>query len=123
MEENTLEKLKKVREEVLKKFEELSLFVVIRRIDANLWDFVFAGEKMDQPTNLKPLVEMINKELNDNEIINISRLVLLNSDDLFAKNFNSTFNVDNKNGYLTIKDSQINNVGIKEAYLFFSKPR
>ena len=121
METNILEKLKTVRAEVLKKFNTLSLFVVIRRVDANLWDFVFAGEKLDQPNNLKLIADIVNKELNANEIISISRLVLLNSEDQFAKNFNSAFSVGDNNGYLTINDGQINNIHIKEAFLFFSK--
>lgn len=121
MDPNTLEKLKKVREEVIKKFETLSLFVVIKKADVNQWDFVFAGDKLDNSENLKPIAEIINKELDKNEIINVARMVLLNSSDPFAKNFNATFKVGNNNGYLTINDSQINNIPIKEAYLFLSR--
>jgi ribonuclease HII len=121
METNILEKLKIVRSKILGKFERMSLFVVIKRGDVNLWDFVFAAEKLDNPENLKTIADIVNKELNKNEIINISRLVLLDSTDPFAKIFNSTFSVGDENGYMTITDSQINNIRIKEAYLFFSK--
>jgi len=121
MEPNILEKLKTVRSKVIEKFDRLSLFVVIKRVDVNLWDFVFASEKLDNPENLKVIADIISKELDRNEIISISRVVLLDSTDPFAKNFNSTFNVGDGNGYMTISDSQINNIRIKEAYLFFSK--
>jgi hypothetical protein len=121
MEPNILEKLKIVRAKVLEKFEKLSLFVVIKRVDVHLWDFVFAGEKLDTPDNLKIIADIIRKELDKNEMIHVSRVVLLNSTDPFAKNFNSTFSVGDKNGCVTINDSQINNIRIKEAYLFFSK--
>jgi len=121
MEKITLEKLKNVRTEALKKFGTLSLFVVIKRVDVNLWDFVFAGEKLDQSENLKTIADIVNKELDKNEIITVARLVLLNSNDPFAKNFNSTFSVGDNNGWMTITDGQINNIRIKEAYLFFSK--
>jgi len=121
MEPNILEKLKIDRAKVLEKFEKLSLFVVIKRVDVHLWDFVFAGEKLDTPDNLKIIADIIRKELDKNEMIHVSRVVLLNSTDPFAKNFNSTFSVGDKNGCVTINDSQINNIRIKEAYLFFSK--
>lgn len=121
MDINTLEKIKIIRENVIKIFETLSLFVVIKKTEVNQWDFVFAGNNLDDSKNLKVIAEIINKELNENEIINVARLVLLNSEDPFAKNFNSTFKVGSDNGYLTINDGQINNISIKEAYLFFSK--
>ena len=121
MESNILEKLKLVRSKALEKFEKLSLFVVIKRVDVNLWDFVFAGEKLDNPDNLKTVADIVRKELDKNEIINISRIVLLDSTDPFVKDFNSTFTVGDGNGCMTINDSQINNIRIKEAYLFFSK--
>lgn len=121
MEPNTLEKLKKVRAEAIKKFDGLSLFVVIKRVDTNLWDFVFAGKKLDNSDNLKPMAEIVSKGLDKNEAMNVSRVVLLNSEDPFAMNFNSAFSIGDENGYATIKDSQINNIHIKEAYLFFSK--
>jgi hypothetical protein len=121
METSTLEKLKNVRKEVLNKFEGLLLFVVIKRADANLWDFVFAGDKLDQSDNLKVIADIILKELDKNELVSVSRVVLLNSDDPFARNFNSTFSVGDGNGWMTIIDGQINNIRIKEAYLFFSR--
>ena len=116
-----LDKLKIVRSKILGKFERLTLFVVIKRVDANLWDFVFAADKLDSPDNLKIIADIIRKELDKNEMINFSRIVLLDSTDSFAKNFNSTFTVCDENGCVTVNGGQINNIRIKEAYLFFSK--
>ncbi len=65
---------------------------------------------------------MISKELDKNEIVNISKLVLLNSENPFVRDFNSTFSVGKENGYVTVKDKQISNVRIKEAYLFLCEP-
>jgi len=121
MENSTLEKLKIVRKEVLDKFGKLLLFVVIKRADANLWDLVFAGDKLDQSDNLKTIADIVRKELDKNEMVSISKLVLLNSNDPFAEDFNSTFSVGDGNGWMTIVNGQINNVHIKEAYLFFSR--
>lgn len=121
MELNTLDKLKDVRDDVLELFKNLSLFVVIKRVDINLWDFVFAAPRLDQPENLKPIAEIVRKRLDKSEIVNISRLVLLNTDAPFVKDFNLAFSVGDKNGYTTIKDSQINNIQIKEAYLYLSR--
>lgn len=116
-----LDKLKIVRSKILEKFEKLTLFVIIKRVDANLWDFVFAADKLDSPDNLKIIADIIRKELDKNEMINFSRIVLLDSTDSFAKNFNSTFTVGDENGCVTVNGGQINNIRIKEAYLFFSK--
>ena len=89
MESTTLEKLKAVRTKVLEKFEKLSLFVAIKRTDSNFWDLVFAAENMDSAENFKIIADIVNVVLDTNEIITISKLVLLNTDDSFVRDFTS----------------------------------
>jgi hypothetical protein len=112
------EKLKNILTEVLKT-KPLSLFVVIKREDANLWDLVMSGSNLDSQENLNEIIKIINKNLERNEVVLLSKLVLLNSSDPFVKNFNNAFSVDG--GDMEILNAQINNVFIKQAFLFYSK--
>ena len=55
----------------------------------------------------------------EEEILNFPRLVLLNSDNVFAKSINKAFATEG--GDIRIKNSQINDIFIKDAYLLYSK--
>ncbi|HSR89265.1 MAG TPA: hypothetical protein VLK22_02580 [Candidatus Udaeobacter sp.] len=114
-----LKKLRSILDEILIP-KKITLFVVIKRDDSDLWDLVIGGEQLDNQVNLSELAELINKRLDRNEIILFSRLVLLNSTDLFVKNFNQVFSMETS-GSMEIQNSQINNVFIKQAYLLYSK--
>lgn len=113
------QKLKKILEKILET-KKLSLFVAIKKEDDNLWDLVIGGENLDNQDNLQEIIKIINKELNKNEVILFARLVLLNSNDFFVKNFNLAFGAESGSD-MEIYNSQINNIMIKQACLFYSK--
>ncbi|KPJ54959.1 hypothetical protein AMJ47_02740 [Parcubacteria bacterium DG_72] len=106
--------LDKMREE-----KNISLFIVILREDSNVWDLVIGGRNLDTKENLEWGVKIINKELDKDEVVLFSRLLLLNSDNPFVENINKSFRMPE--GTVRIQNSKINNIAIKDAYLFYSK--
>ena len=111
-------KLKNILDKMREK-KDISLFIVVLREDSRVWDLVVGGKNLDKRENLEWGIKIINKELNKDELVLFSQLLLLDSDNLFVKNINKAFRMPE--GTVRIQNSKINNIAIKDAYLFYSK--
>ncbi len=99
-----------------------NLFALFEREDINdKWDILIS---MDIPLNKKnEVIERIHneflKELPNNFIINISRIVFLETINPIVQNLNNIANVEH--GIIEIKDLIINNLKIKNALIISSQ--
>lgn len=114
-----IDKLKGLLSKIISLRKKISLFAVIQQEDANTWDLVIGGDKLDTKENLDLIAANVNKIFEKNEIVLFSRLILLNSDHSFLNSINRAFVV--KGGSVKIENTRIGNVLIKNAYLFYSK--
>jgi len=99
-----------------------NLFALFEREDINdKWDILIS---IDIPLSKKnEVIERIHneflKELPNNFIINISRIVFLETINPIVQNLNSIANVEH--GFIEIKDLIINNLKIKNALIISSQ--
>ncbi|XOA43037.1 MAG: hypothetical protein ACKKMO_01015 [Candidatus Nealsonbacteria bacterium] len=114
-----IDKLKGLLSKIISLGKKISLFVVVQQEDSNTWDLVIGGNKLDTKGNLDLITANIKKIFEKNEIVLFSRLILLNSDHSFLNSINRAFAIEN--GSLKIENTRIDNVLIKNAYLFYSK--
>lgn len=113
-----IEKLKKVLEKILEENKDIIFFALIRKPDMSTWDLVISGKNLNETAeDVTPIVKLINKTFDKNEITIFSRLVILNSESLFIKNIIKSFHIGDRS-VLRIVNSKINNILIEEAYLF-----
>jgi len=101
--------------------QRISLFIVIQRGDANMWDIVIGGDCLRTKKNIDSILKIINRIFKKNEIILFSRLILLNLDNSFLNSINQTFSAEG--GSIKIENTRINKILIKNAYLFYSKSK
>jgi len=106
--------LKMVQEE-----HNVSLMVALKPDDSNLWDLVLGGQELDNQDYLKKFIALLNKILVKEDLIQFSRMVLINSDASFTTNFTGAFQVEGSD--VELKNTRIDNVFIKEAHIFYSK--
>lgn len=114
-----IEKLKALLSKVRGLGHEVSLFTVMQREDSDSWDLVFAGDNLRTKENLDTIVKLIKDIFEENEVPKFPRLILLNSDNIFAKSINKAFAMEG--GSIRIKNSQVDDILIKDAYLLYSK--
>lgn len=114
-----LEKLKGLLSRVLGIENRVSLFVVIQRENLDTWDLVFAGNNIRTKENLDAILRQVRTIFEGDELLKFPRLILLDSDNNFVKGINRAFAIDG--GTIRIKNSQIDDVFIKDAYLLYSK--
>ncbi len=114
-----IDKLKGLLSKIISLGKRISLFVVIQREDANTWDLMIGGDKLDTKENLDLITANINKIFEKNEIVLFSRLILLDSDHSFLNSINRAFAIEG--GSVRIENTRIGNVFIKNSYLFYSK--
>jgi hypothetical protein len=118
MERETINKLSNSLNEI-RNVRDISTFVIIMRDDVALWDIVIGGTNLNNQENLVAIANVIRKYLLPNELREFSRIVLLDSTDNFIGNLKRTFSVES--GSMELKNTQINNIFIKHAYLLYSK--
>jgi len=117
--EIVINKLISLLSKVRDKKSDVCLFIVNKVIDINRWDLVFGGKALEGEENLKLILNLIKETFSKEEVILFSRLILFDSTKDFVKGINNAFNVESN--YIKITDTTINNILIKEAYLFYSK--
>jgi len=114
-----IDKLQGLLSNIISLKKKVSLFVVIRREDADTWDLVFGGDKIDTKINLDLITANMNRIFEKNEIVLFSRLTLLNSDHPFLDSINKTFTKGG--GLMKIENTRIDNIFVKDAHLIYNE--
>jgi hypothetical protein len=120
-----MEKLRSLEKEIADERGGFSLFALFLREDAeNRWDLVVAAPWLN-PDSLEDINYIANKLkscLGENELITISRIVLLDLSDPIVKIINKNWGVS-RGGSLELNDPQIFNTGLpfKHAYIIISR--
>jgi hypothetical protein len=118
MERDTINRLGAALNEIRNVFD-VSIFVVIKRSEATLWDIVIGGKNLDTQENLIQIADVLKKNMQPNEMRIFSRTVLLNSTESFVVNLRQAFSIER--GAMELRDTQINNIYIKHAFLLYCK--
>jgi len=114
-----IEKLKRLLSEIISLKRKISLFAVIQREDADTWDLVVGGDNLRTKENLDLIIKISKKIFEQNEIIGFPRLILLNSNHPLLSSINRAFAVEGE--AVKIANIRIDNIFIRNAYLFYSK--
>lgn len=115
------EKFAQLRDEIIAEKGELSLFALFLREDADNWDVVVAAPwlEQDKASALKYLSAKITKALSKSELLDLSRIILLESDDPSVEALVSDAHVEQT--VAEMHDSTFAGLQIKHALLFQSK--
>jgi len=114
-----IEKLETVLVKIRKLSMAISLFAFVQREDTSTWDLVIGGKDIETKDNFDLIAKIIRETLNKNEIVEVPRLVLLNSNHPFLVGINRAFDVEGKPAKL--ENIGIDKFFIQTAYLFYSK--
>jgi len=122
-----IEKIKEVEISLSKELGEFNLFGLLEREDIiDKWDILVSlSLKKDKNHNkeknsiIKKLHEELIKNLPNSIFFKFSRIVFLEPNNPFVQNINMLAHV--QHGDIEIKDSTINNLRIKHAYIISSK--
>lgn len=122
-----IEKIREVEIKLSKDLGEFNLFGIFEREDIiDKWDILVSitytkeNNYNEQKNNIiKNLHQELTKTLPNSIIFKFSRIVFLEPSNAFVKNINNLVNVQHSN--IEIKDSTINNLRIKHAYIISSK--
>lgn len=101
---------------------EFNLFALLLREDApSRWDLVISAPwTADDPkAPLKYVVGEIKSHVRGNELVNLSRVVLLKPSDKAVKRFNKAFSV--RHGSIEVRDSELFGMSIRHGYIITSQ--
>jgi len=123
MKKEMLEKLGSLEREVSSRKREFSLFGVFLREDAedkNKWDLLAAAPwlEADKGKGLAYLAKEIGKLLDPDELLSISRIVILEKGNQILESIHKVVNV--KHGNVELKNSNFFGVEITHAYIITS---
>jgi hypothetical protein len=118
------EKLKEVESELSAEKGAFSLFGLFLREDApGKWDLLISADwalnNKKEAMNL--ILSAIKKVLSDQELLMLSRLIIMNEDDPALSALQGAINVEH--GMAEIQDSNFFGLKIKHAYLITSKKK
>ncbi len=115
-------KLQKVECELSDSKGQFELFALFLREDApNKWDLLISADwaRDDKKNSINLIIQEIKKVLNDQEMLMLSRLIILDKDDDAIKAFHGAMHVEH--GLAEISDSNFLGLAIKHAYLITSQ--
>ena len=118
MKKETLEKIASLEREVSGEKGEFSLFGLFLREDAqdkDKWDLLASAPwlEADKSKGLAYLAKVIQKRLEPDELLSISRIVVLERGDPILESIHKAVNV--KHGKVEVKDSNFSGVQITQA--------
>jgi len=117
-----IDKLIKVEKDISDEKGQFLLFALFLREDApNLWDLMIAANwvEKNKAESLKYISAYLNKNLKPDELINLSRIVLIDSDNPALGAIHKAIHIEH--GSAEIKDSNFFGLKIKHAHLITSK--
>jgi len=116
------EKLLNVEKALSESKGQFELFALFLREDApNKWDLLISADwaRADKKAAINCIVEEIRKVLSDQELLMLSRLIILDKDDMALKALYGAMHVEHE--LAEISDSNFFGLAIKHAYLITSK--
>lgn len=116
------EKLRNIEKELSESKGQFELFALFLREEApNKWDLLISADwaRKDKKAAINCIVEEIRKVLSDQELLMLSRLIILDKDDMALKALHGAMHVEH--GLAEISDSNFLGLAIKHAYLITSK--
>lgn len=99
----------------------LNLFALVKKEDStDSWDLVVSSKsfKKDEKEIIQDIIQLLRKDLNNDELERIARIVVLKPESPLVKNINLAMGVTNS--VINIKNSTFNNLLVKEMILFSS---
>jgi len=116
-----VEKLKHIEQAISAEKGGFELFALFLRDDApDKWDLVVSSDwaRQNKKDSINYLVATIRKEITKEEMLKLSRLVILDKDDAAMNALHSAMHVEH--GMAEIRDSNFMGLAIKHAYLITS---
>ena len=116
------EKLRDIEKELSDSKGPFELFALFLREDApGKWDLIISADwaRYDKRAAINLVVEKIREVFTDQEMLMVSRIVILDKDDAALKALHSAVQV--KHGLAEISDSNFFGLAIKHAYLITTK--
>jgi hypothetical protein len=117
-----VEKLQNVEKILSESKGQFELFALFLREDApNKWDLLISADwaRADKKASINAIVREIRKVLSDQELLMLSRIIILDKDDAALKAIHKAVQVEN--GITEISDSNFFGLAIKHAYLIASR--
>jgi len=116
------EKLKNIEQELSALYGPFELFALFLREDsADKWDLIVSSDwaRKDKKAAINLIIERIRKIFSNEEMLKLSRLIVLDKDDVALNALHSAMHVEH--GLAEISDSNFLGLAIKHAYLITSK--
>ena len=116
------EKLQKVEKSLSESKGPFELFALFLREDSpNKWDLLISADwaRANKKAALNAIIEEIRKVLTDQELLMLSRIIILDKDDAALKAIHQAMRVEH--GLAEILDSNFFGLTIKHAYLITSQ--
>ncbi len=117
-----VEKFQNVEKNLSESKGQFELFALFLREDSpNKWDLLISADwaRADKKASINIIVEEIRKVLSDQELLMLSRLIILDKDDATLKAIQKAMHVEH--GLTEISDSNFFGLAIKHAYLITSR--
>ncbi len=117
-----IEKLQKVEKSLSESKGQFELFALFLREDSpDKWDLVISADwaRANKKASIKTIIEEVRKELTDQELLILSRIIILDKNDAALKAIHQAMRVEH--GLAEISDSNFFGLTIKHAYLINSK--
>jgi hypothetical protein len=117
-----IEKLKLIEKRISEQEGSLSLFSLFLREDSEeKWDLVVSAEwlEKDKKNGYEILADEVNKILNKNELLTLSRIVLLDKRNPVLQKINQAVSCEHID--VELKDSNFFGLQIKHAFIITSK--
>ncbi len=112
------EKLQNVEKSLSQSKGQFELFALFLREDSpDKWDLLISADwaRVDKKASINIIVEEIRKVFSDQELLMLSRLIILEKDDATLKAMHKEMHVEH--GLGEISDSNLFGLAIKQAYL------
>ncbi len=112
------EKLRKVEKDISESKGPFELFALFLREDSpNKWDLLISADwaRANKKAALDAIIEKIRKVLTEQELLMLSRIIILDKDDAALKAIHQTMRVEY--GLGEISDSNFFGLTIKHAYI------
>ena len=117
-----IEKLQKVEKNLSESKGEFELFALFLREDSpDKWDLLISADwaRANKKDSIQVTIEEVRKELSNQELLMISRIIVLDKNDAVLNAIHQAVQVEH--GLAEISDSNFFGLSIKHAYLITSQ--